>query len=449
MLTRNLLVVDLAINSSEKIRYSDILKDWELFETTGVPQSKVLLQSREFCVGLVLLDNSYSFQTKAIEDLLLADHCMEWIAVLPSDSLKNSSFCELLTDNFYDYHTRPIDVSRLRVALGHAYGKARLKKERLASKNESTGAKFRMIGESPPMQKLFEKMRRIQRSDAPLIIQGDSGTGKELAARAIHENSNRKSGPFIAVNCGALPASLIQSELFGHEKGAFTGAAHKNIGRLEAADGGTIFLDEIGDFPAELQVNLLRFLQEKTIERLGSTRSVPVDVRVISATHANLEAAVKHGTFREDLFYRLHVLTLHLPPLRERDLDIELLAKAFLDQYAVKGKYGAKCYSRQAIEYMLSYSWPGNVRELINRVQKAVVLSENRLITVADLGFDPDKKNEIDVSLNTARYMAEQDIIRRCLAMNNNNVARTARYLGVSRMTVYRLISKHRNASLD
>lgn len=436
MLLRSLMFVDLSTAPGTSDRYR--FEGWTLFETRDPVGARALLrENQEILVGLIVLDGEYAGKMNTIEELLLLDSCMEWVVVLPAGSLENPSFCELVMNNFFDYHTLPIDSPRLAVMLGHAYGKARLKR-RLQLRPQTQGE---MIGASVPMQRFYSKLRKIQRSDAPILIRGESGTGKELAARAIHLSSSRSKGPFIAVNCGALPATLIQSELFGHEKGAFTGATHRKIGRLEAASGGTVFLDEIGDLPAELQVNLLRFLQEKTIERIGSTQSIPIDVRIISATHADLERAVQTGAFREDLFYRLNVLTLHLPPLRERGSDIELLARTFLEKFTREGKHRAKGFSRQALEAMLAHSWPGNVRELINRVQKAVILSENRLITVSDLGLDPEWLPQV-VSLDRARQRAELETIRQCLAMNNNNVSKAARHLGISRMTMYRLISK-------
>jgi DNA-binding NtrC family response regulator len=239
-----------------------------------------------------------------------------------------------------------------------------------------------------------------------------------------------------------LPTHLIQSELFGHEKGSFTGAGQRKIGRLESAAGGTIFLDEIGDLPLDLQVNLLRFLQEKTIERIGSTRSIPIDLRVIAATHVDLDKAMHQGTFREDLFYRLNVLHLKMPPLREREGDIELLAQSFFEQFTREQNSRVKGFSRQAMNAMKTYDWPGNVRELINRVQRAVVMSENQLISPADLGLEKRTDQRTNISLDDAREKAELETIQRCLKMNDNNVSKTARHLGVSRVTLYRLMNK-------
>jgi DNA-binding NtrC family response regulator len=437
MQMRNLIFVDLSNHGVSP----PSLEGWLIASATDIHETKMHLKSgKEWLVGAMAIGDFSVSTIQAIEEHLLMDNCMEWIAILPAHCLESMQLCEIITNNFFDYHLQPIDIPRLLTSLGHAYGKARLK-HRIKPDNPVIDF-YSMIGTSPPMQIFYEKLRRIQHSDAPVLIRGESGTGKELTAQAIHLNSARRNRPFIAVNCGALPATLIQSELFGHEKGAFTGAMQRKIGRFEAASGGTIFLDEIGDLPSELQVNLLRFLQEKTIERVGSTQPIPLDVRIISATHIDLERAVRQQQFRKDLFYRLNVLALNVPPLRERGLDVELLARTFLEKFSKEANVKSKNFSRQALEFMITYRWPGNVRELSNRIQKAVILSENRLIRVSDLGFDENRSPFTIATLDVARKKAELETVKNCLAIYNNNVSRTARHLGISRMTMYRLISK-------
>ena len=247
-----------------------------------------------------------------------------------------------------------------------------------------------------------------------------------------------------AVNCGALPPTLIESELFGHEKGAFTGASQRKTGFIEAADGGTIFLDEIGDLPMELQINLLRFLQEQTIERVGSHVSIKVNARVIAATHVDIESAVEQGRFREDLFYRLHVLNLRMPPLRERGDDIEILARFFFERFGREKRANVRGFSQKAMQAMREYDWPGNVREVINRVRRAMVMSEKRLITPQDLGLTAGQHSRGRViTLEQAREEAERHAIIACLTRARNNISCAARYLGVSRVTLYRLLNKH------
>jgi transcriptional regulator with PAS, ATPase and Fis domain len=277
---------------------------------------------------------------------------------------------------------------------------------------------------------------------APVLIWGESGSGKELTAQAIHAQSERAQGPFVPINCGAIAPSLIHSELFGYERGAFTGATRGKAGLIESADGGTLFLDEIGDLPRDLQANLLRFLQEKTICRLGSTRQIRVDVRVIAASHVQLQHAVAQGGFREDLYYRLAVLPVTVPPLRERRDDLVTLAEHFFHMYANEKSPRLKGFSNRAIEAILEHEWPGNVRELINRVRRALVMSDGRLIMPEDLGLARGI-NVPQPALDDMRQRSERRALRECLDRSGQNVSRAARDLGVSRTTMYRLLSKH------
>ncbi len=303
-----------------------------------------------------------------------------------------------------------------------------------------------MLGTSPAMCRVRKELRKITAAHkVPVLISGESGTGKELAALAIHRNSNRGNAAFIAVNCGALPSNLIQSELFGHEKGAFTGALQRGIGRIEAAQGGTIFLDEIGDLPLELQVNLLRFLQEKTIERVGATRSIAIDTHVITATHLDLAREVEQGRFREDLFYRLNVLAVTLPPLRERQQDIELLANHYLQKFAIERRGQVQGFSACAIACMQNYAWPGNVRELVNRVHRAVIMHEQPWISAVELGFTSSPSPSLigNMSLEQARQAADKQAIALSLKCTSNNVSAAARQLGITRTTMYRLMEKY------
>ena len=399
--------------------------------------------SRRYSVGLAAIESTDGTTLAQVQDLVSGGSHMQWIALLPKVTALRSDVAQFISRNFYDYHTTPPDRARLLVSIGHAYGMAQMREAALAMNSGEASGEFEMVGTSPQMQDVFRAIRKLGNVDAPVLIIGESGTGKELAALAIHQRSNRARGPFVAVNCGALPRNLIQSELFGHEKGAFTDAHARQIGRIEAASGGTIFLDEIGDLPLDLQVNLLRFLQEQTIERVGSTRPIPVDVRVIAATHVDVESEIRDGRFRQDLFYRLNVLRLEIPPLRERDGDVELLARFFFDKFTSTGRGTPTGFSRQALDTLTVHSWPGNVRELINRVRRATVMCEARLIAPADLGLErrePSRRRLL--TLEQWRAHAEREAISNALRRNRKNVTQAARELGVSRMTLYRLMER-------
>jgi len=300
-----------------------------------------------------------------------------------------------------------------------------------------------MVGSSAAMQGLFATLRKVAATEAPVLITGESGTGKELAATAIHRGSIRAAGPFVPINCAALPKTLIASELFGYEKGAFTGADQRRLGRIQGADGGTLFLDEIGDLPLDMQAHLLRFLQESTIDRLGGIHPIKVDVRVIAATNVPLRRAVAEGAFREDLFFRLNVLTVEIPPLRSRGEDIETLAGHFAAKFAREAVRPIRGLSPEAQAAVRRYPWPGNIRELIASIRRAVVMADGPWIRPEDLGLPADAVDSCGRPLQAARRGIEESMVRQALAANRNNVKRAAEHLGVSRVTLYRLMDKH------
>jgi DNA-binding NtrC family response regulator len=412
---------------------------WEVRQVSSVALARDLARRNTWLVGLVSLTPELVRVATDLERLVNGS-AMEWVALLPQARLQDAAWAKLVVANFYDYHACPADLDRLQLILGHAQRRAELR-HKLSLRQDWLG-RYLMIGKSPPMLELYAKLDRVTRVDAPVLVTGESGTGKELVARAIHQNSRRARGPFVPVNCGALPETLVQSELFGHEKGAFTGAHQRKLGSFEAASGGTIFLDEIGDLPLDLQANLLRFLQEKTIVRIGSTQRVIIDARVIAATHVDLGKAVDDGRFREDLFYRLNVLHLRVPPLRQRGHDVELIIDALFREYAEQKNPVVQGFSQEALRAMREYTWPGNVRELMNRVQHAMIMSENRLITPADLALPASAMSSNVITLSHARATAERDAIRATLRNNANNISKAARELGISRVTLYRLMGK-------
>ena len=344
----------------------------------------------------------------------------------------------------YDFFCKPIQIEELKVILRRAAEIHRLQVEhRELERRLQSEPVGEMLGTSPEIQAVFAAIRKVATTDAPVLVVGESGTGKELVAPAIHRQSRESAGPFIAINCGAIPENLLESELFGHEKGAFTGAHLQRKGRVELASGGTLFLDEIGELSPPLQVKILRYLQDHKIERVGGREEIRVDARVIAATNMDLKRAMREGKFREDLYYRLGVVVIQIPPLRDRGEDVLVLAKSLLDRYS--GETGKKIagFERAAIEAIKSYGWPGNVRELENRIKRAVIMAESKRMTPADLELDSPYEKYHGKGLREAREALEREIIERALARNKGNVTRTASELGVSRPTLYELIERY------
>lgn len=411
-------------------------QDWDIRCCDDVGEAKKLVRDHPFHIGAIDLSPP-SLPTTAVEELLAATPQIRWIALVNNETLADEALRRLIYEGFHDFHTLPLDCARLSATLGHAHGMAALNHTETAP-----GGDFEMVGCSALMRELYRAIQKAARADAPVLIHGESGTGKELVARAIHKRSARRHAPFIAVNCGALPANLIQSELFGHERGSFTGAHRRMIGKIEAASPGTILLDEIGDLPLDLQVNLLRFLEDHRIERLGGNSPVDVSVRVIAASHVNLEEAVVEKRFREDLFYRLNVLRLKVPPLRERVGDVRLLAQRFFDQFRAEAHPKVRGFTSGALQSMENYSWPGNVRELINRVRHAMVMGEHALISATDLGLTATRP-PLDMTLDQVRDETERLVLESTLQRIPGNMSEVARQLGISRVTLYRLIQKH------
>jgi len=417
---------------------------WQVLQAGDAHSVTRLLAARQVPVGLLCLHDYAPAQFNMVQNCLqgLRGRCaIEWVGALPPKALLLSCWRDLVLDYFFDHHPQPVDLDRLDLMLASALRRAVLRQPK--GEPPPDAENLGMIGQSEAMNRLRQHIRKVAPTDAPVLISGESGSGKELAAQAIHRVSRRASGPFVAVNCGAIAPALIQSELFGHERGSFTGAIAGRSGLIETASGGTLFLDEIADLPLELQTNLLRFLQEHTIHKVGSSRSQRVDVRVIAASHTDLAHAVSTARFREDLFYRLSVLPVSVPPLRERLADVPALAQHFFctslsgsPQTRVEG------FGQAALAALMAYAWPGNVRELHNRVRRAVVMADQRLISPQDLGLAAPAA-PAGMALETVRTLAERDAIALTLGQVDRNVTHAARLLGISRMTLYRLMDKH------
>jgi two-component system, NtrC family, response regulator AtoC len=356
---------------------------------------------------------------------------------------------EAMKNGAYDFLTKPVNLNHLELLFERAIKSNKIEKENSqlhAQLDEKYGIES-IIGESEPMQKLFNMIKQVAPTQATVLIQGESGTGKELVAKAIHRLSSRSKAPFIPVNCAALSESLLESELFGHEKGSFTGATNKREGRFELADTGTLFLDEISEMSQEIQVKLLRILEERTFERVGGTKTIEVDIRLITATNKDLKQMAKNNEFREDLYYRLNVVNITLPPLRERIEDIPLLCHYFIKEFNNKNKKNIEYIDNETIKMLEQYSWPGNVRELRNTIEKMVVLSKTNTLTKKDvpedISFSTPTHNIIENKISIAD--AEKEMIMNALGNNNHNITKAAEQLGISRRTLHRKLNKFKN----
>lgn len=415
------------------------LDGWDICIVATLVDAARTLQQQRYLVGL-LLDCPDKNSSEELSNFF-GNHCdTQWVGVFERQSLEQRTSRDLISDHLCDFHTFPVNPELLRHTLGHAHGWA-LMREQPRTWAEATSSSH--TGHSSAIRKLRAQVTRVATTSAPVLICGESGSGKELVALAIHEQSSRSGGTFVAINCGAMPSDLIQSELFGYERGAFTGATKEKIGLIEAAQDGTIFLDEIADLPMSMQANLLRFLQERTIFRVGGTKSIPVNARVVAASHVDLWEAVEQGKFRSDLFYRLNVLPISVPPLRERSDDIPMLLDEFFKTFLHEKSPRLKGFSNAATLALTEYTWPGNVRELMNRIRRAMILAEGRFITVEDLGLTGAMPSSSHDVLINSRATAEKSAVIHSLLNAQHNVSKAARTLGISRMTLYRLMAKH------
>lgn len=378
----------------------------------------------------------------ALQEILTIAPHTKVIVVTGNDDRTNA--LKAVAAGAYDFYQKPIEPEVINVIVERAFALHKLEQENLTMRSIA-GSDIGIIGNSEAIERLRMMVKRIAPTEITTLLLGESGTGKEVTANAVHLASDRSNKPFIAINCASIPETLLESELFGFEKGAFTGAHKTTKGKIECAEGGTLFLDEIGDMPFNLQAKLLRFLQEKRIERLGGRQEISVDVRVVCATNQNLEEMVAQKTFREDLFYRVSEITLNIPPLRDRDEDILILAQYFLNQYAQEYKRNVKGFSEDGISALKAHKWPGNIRELQNKVKSSVIMSTGVQVTAFDLGFFDHEGSEyaLDLNLRVVREQAETIAIQKAYALSEGNMSKASELLGITRPTLYSLIDKY------
>lgn len=442
----SLLIVDDEKNTREALRR--VLEEYfEIFTAADLGGAEKMLAAEK--MDAVLTDLRLGHES----GLSVLDRCLKSVPRPPCVVMTAygsvESAVEAMRKGAYDYVTKPLDLERVQILLRRAVRAAKVEEENVKLRQEldrSYGLE-RILGASPAMKEVLEKVQQVADSRANVLLEGESGTGKEMVARAIHGLSPRRQGPFVAVHCAALSPQLLESELFGHEKGAFTGAVERRLGRFEQAQGGTLFLDEIGEIDAATQVKLLRALGERTIERVGGNKTLEVDVRLVAATHRNLETMVREGKFREDLFFRIRVVQIALPPLRDRPEDIPILAEHFRREYAMENGKGDLRLSSGAMQTLRGYRWPGNVRELRTAMEHGVVLARGTEITPKDLPpsvWNGEKVGETSpIQVSTLRLAElERQTVEAALHKTGQNITEAAKLLGISRRTLHRKLAE-------
>jgi len=425
------------------------LKDEFDLLTASDPMAALTL-ARERNPSVILLDLGPPLNTVNLEEgfRFLREFCADGfhskVIVCASDGGREHA-ARAISLGAYDFLTKPLDFDLLKLLIRRASWIAELEQEWRTCLPEADDGIKGMIGTSETIRRVFTVIRKVIATDVPVLIVGESGTGKELTARTIHEGGLHKQRPFVVINCGAIPETLLESELFGYERGAFTGAVQQKKGRVEYAQGGTLFLDEIGTLSLALQVKLLRFLQDHVIERVGGWQQVQIDARIITATNTDLVRAISEGKFREDLYYRIGVVSIYLPPLRERGEDVLLMAHVMLKQLSEHLRKPVRGFTREAIQAIQAYPWPGNARELSNKIWRAVVMAEGPYLTPEDLDLSLLHREKIlpFTSLREARHKLEADLIMHVLAAHQGDLSRVAKELGISRPTLYELIRKN------
>ncbi|EXJ13713.1 sigma-54 dependent transcriptional regulator [Imhoffiella purpurea] len=463
---RKLLVVSQHRLSDEVVEALEA-RHWAISYAADLEDAQSADKQHRFLVGLALFSEKPDPREESeLRKLVSSFPDIKWIAALAEEEINRQDVKRFIAEMLYDFHVFPLEAERMATVLGHAFGMANIERDlnkRSPQPQSKTPNRFGLIGDSDVMLALYRMLQRAAESDVSVLISGPTGTGKELAARAIHDHSSRSKGPYVAINCAAIPPSLLQSELFGHEKGSFTSANNRKSGYIQSAAGGTLFLDEIGDMPLESQATLLRFLEDKIVTPIGSTRGTHVDVRVIASTNVDLEQAIQERNFRSDLYYRLAFLTIQTPSLYRRDSDIELLANHFLEQVAAEAGMRNLKFSPEALAALRHYRWPGNVRELRSVVFQAALSCDDTLIQPEHLKIsagpipvaEPTHHEPLERhppaapppyvmgTLKSAREQSEKTNLEFALERNASNITRTAQDLGVSRMTLYRLMAKH------
>jgi len=443
-----LLIVEDEAEISRQLKWA-LADEYEIYLAQDAPSALKILKSKKPSVvtldlGLPPRPNDSAVGMELLGKILQLEPSAKVVVVTGNNDRENAM--QAISQGAWDYYHKPIKTDEIKVILSRAFHVNSLERENRERQKEleENGRLDELIGTSPEMNEIFAKIRKVASSDVSVLVVGESGTGKELIARSIHNQSARRENPFVAINCGAIPETLFEAEVFGHEKGAYTGAHVQRKGKVEFANEGTLFLDEIGELPPPLQVKFLRFLQEPTIERIGGREGIELDVRIIAATQKNLKEALHSGDFREDLYYRLSVVTIDVPPLRSRGSDILLLAKYYRTKSCEEMERPMGKFDPSAIQAIREYAWPGNVRELENRIKRAVVMSEGPVIRAQDLELPCANQGDVEKqTLKDVRERLERDFISEALATNNWNIAHTAEQIGLTRPTLYDLIKKY------
>ncbi|HEY4708312.1 MAG TPA: PEP-CTERM-box response regulator transcription factor [Thermodesulfobacteriota bacterium] len=450
-----LLIIDDSEDIRKQLKWA-LAKDYTVFTAGDFKQALSLFKAHRpkvvtLDLGLPPHPEGTEEGFRVLEAILGENNSSKVIMISGNDERENT--LKAIKTGAYDFYQKPIVANEIKVVIKRAFHLYDIEEENRKlhlALVEKSSQEAVMFGQCPKMLEIGATIRKIASSDVSVLVTGESGTGKELVSRAIHSLSMRKDGPFVPINCGAIPENLLESELFGHEKGAYTGAHAQVMGKVEYAHKGTLFLDEIGELPANLQVKILRFLQEKTIQRVGGRDDIQVDARIIAATNIDMAKSIQERRFREDLYYRIGVITIDLPPLRERGGDIMLLSNLFLSRFSELVGKKLRGFSPAAIKALESYEWPGNIRELENRVQRAVIMSDSQLIEPEDLAFTgmpeprfPKAPSDRVMQLKELRDRVEVESVTAAVERNRGNIARAAEELGISRPTLYDLIKKH------